>query len=92
MNNIIQKLLRTGVSMGAGYLGAKVVEKVWEGTTGKYAPNAEDDDATMLQFVAFTTISAGVTALLEIGSQRAVSKAMKKTGNKNAQQLGKAEV
>ena len=92
MNNMIQKLLRTGVSIGAGYLGAKVVEKVWEGTTGKYAPHADDDDATMLQFVAFTTISAGVTALLEIGSQRAVSKAMNKREDKNAKRLGKAEV
>lgn len=97
MNDMMQRLLRTGVSIGAGFIGTKVVEAIWKTATGDdEAPNTDDDQATLLKVVAFATISAGVSALLEVGSQRVVSKAMSKssnkTSNKNAKQLGRAEV
>lgn len=95
MNDVMQRLLRTGVSIGAGFVGTKVVEAVWKAATGDdEAPNTDDDQATLLKVVAFATISAGVSALLEVGSQRLVAKAMHKTDNKNkkAKQLGRAEV
>lgn len=95
MNDVMQRLLRTGVSIGAGFVGTKVVEAVWKAATGDdEAPNTDDDQATLLKVVAFATISAGVSALLEVGSQRLVAKAIHKTDNKNkkAKQLGRAEV
>src|SRR5699024_4110150 len=83
MTSMVQRLVRTGVSMGAGFVGAKAVEAIWKATTGSStAPDAEDDNSTLLQIVAFATISAGVSALVEVGSQRLVSKAMSDTGNR----------
>lgn len=93
MNDVMQRLLRTGVSIGAGFIGTKVVEAIWKTATGDdEAPNTDDDQATLLKVVAFATISAGVSALLEVGSQRLVSKAVSKTDDKKAKQLGRAEV
>lgn len=93
MNDMMQRLLRTGVSIGAGFIGTKVVEAIWKTATGdNEAPTTDDDQATLLKVVAFATISAGVSALLEVGSQRVVSKAMSKSSNKSAKQLGRAEV
>lgn len=93
MNDMMQRLLRTGVSIGAGFIGTKVVEAVWRAATGdSQAPTTDDDEATLLKVVAFATISAGVSALLEVGSQRLVSKAVAKPGAKRAKELGRAEV
>ena len=93
MNDLMQRLLRTGVSIGAGFIGTKAVEAIWKAATGDdEAPTTDDDQATLIKVVAFATISAGVSALLEVGSQRLVSKAVSKTGNRRAEQLGRAEV
>lgn len=93
MNSMLQRLVRTGVSVGAGFIGAKAVENIWKAAThSDTTPNAESDDSTLLQVVAFTTISAGVSALLQVGSQRLVNKAMANSEDKRAKQLGKAEV
>ena len=34
MNDVTQRLLRTGVSIGAGFIGSKVVEAIWKAATG----------------------------------------------------------
>ena len=93
MNDMMQRLLRTGVSIGAGFVATKAVEAIWKAATGDdEAPNTDDDQATLLRVVTFATISAGVSALLEVGSQRLVSKAMNKGSNKQAKRLGRSEV
>lgn len=93
MNDALQRLIRTGVSIGAGYLGTKAVEAIWKAATGDdQAPTTDDDQATLLKVVAFATISAGVSALLEVGSQRVVSKAIARSGKNRGNTLGAAEV
>lgn len=94
MNDMMQRLVRTGVSIGAGFIATKAVEAIWKAATGdEQAPNTDDDQATLIRVVTFATISAGVSALLEVGSQRLVSKAMNKGGsNQQAKQLGRSEV
>ncbi len=98
MNDMMQRLVRTGVSIGAGFVATKAVEAIWKAATGDdEAPNTDDDQATLLRVVTFATISAGVSALLEVGSQRLVSKAMNKGGSnkksqQKAKQLGRSEV
>ena len=32
--NAVQKLIATGISLGAGFLGSKLVDQVWKGFTG----------------------------------------------------------
>mgnify|MGYP002724339506 CR=1 FL=1 len=98
MNDMMQRLVRTGVSIGAGFVATKAVEAIWKAATGDdEAPNTDDDQATLLRVVTFATISAGVSALLEVGSQRLVSKAMNKGGSgkksqQKSKQLGRSEV
>ena len=98
MNDMMQRLVRTGVSIGAGFVATKAVEAIWKAVTGdEEAPNTDDDQATLLRVVTFATISAGVSALLEVGSQRVVAKAMNKGGsdkksNQKTKQLGRSEV
>jgi len=95
MNDMIQRLVRTGVSIGAGFVATKAVEAIWKAATGdEEAPTTDDDQATLLRVVTFATISAGVSALLEVGSQRLVSKAMNKGSqhDKKGKQLGRSEV
>lgn len=93
MNDMMQRLLRTGVSIGAGFVATKAVEAIWKAATGDdEAPTTDDDQATLLRVVTFATISAGVSALLEVGSQRLVSKAVNKQSNKQPKQLGRSEV
>lgn len=94
MNDMMQRLVRTGVSIGAGFVATKAVEAIWKAATGdKEAPTTDDDQATLLRVVTFATISAGVSALLEVGSQRLVAKAMNKGGsNQKTKQLGRSEV
>ena len=98
MNDMMQRLVRTGVSIGAGFVATKAVEAIWKAATGDdEAPNTDDDQATLIRVVTFATISAGVSALLEVGSQRLVSKAMNKGGSnrqaqQKAKQLGRSEV
>lgn len=93
MNDVVQRLVRTGVSIGAGFVATKAVEAIWKAATGdNQAPTTDDDQVTLLRVVTFATISAGVSALLEVGSQRLVSKALDRTGKTSAKQLGRAEV
>ena len=98
MNDMMQRLVRTGVSIGAGFIGTKAVEAIWKATTGdEEAPTTDDDQATLMKVVAFATISAGVSALLQVGSQRLVNTAMSKSDkdskkDNKAKQLGRAEV
>lgn len=94
MNDMMQRLVRTGVSIGAGFVATKAVEAIWKAATGdNEAPTSDDDQATLLRVVTFATISAGVSALLEVGSQRLVAKAMNKGGaNQKTKQLGRSEV
>lgn len=78
--NIFIKLLGTGISLLAGYVGTKLVDTVWEKTTGNKPPKDHDDDVptTLRSALTFALISASVSALIQVlanrGTQRAITR------------------
>ncbi|GAA4053806.1 hypothetical protein GCM10023063_47890 [Arthrobacter methylotrophus] len=77
--NLLIKLLGTGVSIGAGFVGTKLVNAVWEKTTGNKPPKGHDDMETSLRSaLTFALISATVNAIIQVvasrGTQRAISR------------------
>ncbi|RKR15474.1 DUF4235 domain-containing protein [Arthrobacter oryzae] len=77
--NLFIKLLGTGVSLLAGYVGTKVVDTVWEKSTGNKPPKDHDDVPTTLRSaLTFALISASVSAVIQVlanrGTQRAITR------------------
>jgi hypothetical protein len=78
--NIFIKLLGTGVSLLAGYVGTKLVDTVWEKSTGNKPPKGHDEDVptTLRSALTFALISAAVSAIIQVlanhGTQRAVTR------------------
>lgn len=79
MNTMI-KLLGTGISLLAGFAGTKLVDTVWEKSTGKRPPKGHDDDVptTLRSAMTFALISASVSAIIQVlanrGTQRAITR------------------
>lgn len=78
--NIFIKLLGTGISLLAGFVGTKLVDKVWEKSTGSKPPKGHDDDVptTLRSALTFALISAAVSAIIQVlanrGTQRAITR------------------
>lgn len=77
--NLFIKLLGTGISLGAGLVGTKLVNTVWEKSTGKQAPTGKDDTPTSLRSaLTFALISASVSTIIQVltnrGTQRAIAR------------------
>lgn len=76
--NLFFKLLGTGVSIGAGFAGTKLVNALWEKTTGNKPPKGNDDmEASLRSALTFALISAAVSAIIQVvaarGTKRAIS-------------------
>ncbi|UVJ39253.1 DUF4235 domain-containing protein [Arthrobacter sp. CJ23] len=77
--NLFFKLLGTGVSIGAGIVGSKLVNAAWEKSTGKKPPKGHDDMETSLRSaLVFALISGTVSTLIQVlasrGTQRAIAR------------------
>ncbi|WBL20391.1 DUF4235 domain-containing protein [Citricoccus sp. NR2] len=93
MNNLADKLLTTGISLAGGYIGTKVVEAGWKAFTGEDAPKDVDDaDQSLVRAVVFATITAGISALIRVASQRGAAKAIVTFQDRRAAKLGRLEV
>ncbi|MGO2051202.1 DUF4235 domain-containing protein [Arthrobacter sp. MYb211] len=79
--NSVQKLVTLGISMGAGMLGSRLVDKVWKGFTGNDAPRHGKEaaaEASMRQALGFAIFSAVVASIIQVLADRGTNKAMKK--------------
>ena len=78
--NIFIKLLGTGISLIAGFVGTKIVDSVWEKSTGNRPPKGHEDDVptTLRSALTFALISASVSAIIQVlanrGTQRAITR------------------
>ena len=78
--NLLIKLLGTGISIGAGFVGTKVVNAVWEKSTGRKAPTGkhEDTPTSLRSALTFALISASVSTIIQVlanrGTQRAITR------------------
>lgn len=78
--NLFIKLLGTGVSLLAGLAGTKLVNGIWEKTTGQKAPTGKNEDVptSLRSALTFALISASVSAIIQVlanrGTQRAIAR------------------
>jgi Protein of unknown function (DUF4235) len=81
--HIFVKLLGTGISLLAGFVGTKVVDAVWEKTTGRKPPKEDEGDVptTLRSALTFALVSASVSAIIQVlanrGTQRAITRFVK---------------
>lgn len=95
MNNVLQKLISTAITIGGGIVGTKLVELGWKAFTGDDAPKDLDDtEANMWSAITFATISAAISATIRVASKRGAASAMDKMAAKSAdgRRLGRGEV
>ncbi|PQZ96367.1 hypothetical protein CQ018_03645 [Arthrobacter sp. MYb227] len=80
--NSLMKLLGPAITIAAGFVGGKIVDKVWIGFTGKQPPkhgNKEAQaEATMRQAIGFAVLSAVTAAIIQVLTDRGAQKAITK--------------
>ena len=75
--NIVFKLLGTGVSLGAGFAASKLVDVVWEKSTGNKPPKDGGDlESSLRSALTFALISSVVAAILQTLVGRTTQKAI----------------
>jgi hypothetical protein len=78
--NLFIKLLGTGISLAAGFAGTKLVNTVWEKSTGNKPPTGKDEDTptSLRSALTFALISASVSTIIQVlanrGTQRAITR------------------
>lgn len=80
--NVLLKVVGSLVSLGAGFIGGKLVDVVWTKVTGNEPPKPGDTDAqkdaTLRQALGFAIASAVVAATIQVltgrGTQRTIER------------------
>ncbi len=84
--NSLMKLIGPAISIAAGFLGGKIVDKAWIGFTGQQPPkhgNKEAQaEATIRQAIGFAVLSAITAALIQVFTDRGTQKAIAKFSKK----------
>ncbi|MBM6620003.1 DUF4235 domain-containing protein [Micrococcaceae bacterium RIT802] len=78
--NVLLKVFGSVASIGAGFVGGKLVDVIWTKATGNKPPKPGDADAqaeaTMRQALGFAVVSAIVAAVIQVltnrGTQRTI--------------------
>ncbi|MEV4900250.1 DUF4235 domain-containing protein [Citricoccus sp. NPDC055426] len=93
MNNLVEKLIATGITIGGGIVGAKLVEFGWKAVTGHDAPKDLDDtEENLVSAISFAVISAGISAIIRVTSKRGANSAVKRLQARSASKAGAGEV
>jgi hypothetical protein len=77
----VQKLVTTGITVGAGILGGKLVDFLWLKATGSKAPRKGTDEAAEASFrkaLGFAVVSALVAAIMQTVADRSANKVVAK--------------
>lgn len=74
--NILLKLIGTGVSLGAGFVASKLVDTVWEKSTGHKPPkDGADLENSLRSALTFALVSSAVAAVIQVLANRTTQKA-----------------
>lgn len=81
MNSLL-KIVGMVVSIGAGFVGGKLVDTIWYKVTGENPPKPNDKEAqaeaSMRHAIGFAVVSAVVSAVIQVltnrGTQRAIAR------------------
>ncbi|MFC8304865.1 DUF4235 domain-containing protein [Specibacter sp. NPDC057265] len=75
--NVVVKLLGTGISLGAGFAASKVVDAVWEKSTGSKPPKDSNDlESSFRSALTFALVSSAVAAVIQVLAGRTTQKAI----------------
>ena len=75
--NVVFKLLGVGMSAGAGFVGTKLVDFLWEKTTGEAPPKSKDGlENTLRSALTFAIISGAVSTIIQVLTNRSTQRAI----------------
>lgn len=75
--NIVMKLIGTAVSLGAGFLGSKLVDTAWQKGTGTKPPkDGSDLDYSLRSVLTFAVVSSVVATIIQVLAGRTTQKAI----------------
>ncbi|POH60992.1 DUF4235 domain-containing protein [Arthrobacter glacialis] len=79
--NIVYKLLGPAVTLGAGLVASKLVDTVWEKSTGNKPPHDGTDLKNSLRSaLTFALVSSAVAAIIQVLAGRTTQKAIARFG------------
>lgn len=77
--NVVFKLLGVGMSVGAGFVGTKLVDFLWERITGEAPPKSKDGlENTLRSALVFAVISGAVSTTIQVLTNRSTQKAIER--------------
>lgn len=77
--NVVFKLLGVGMSVGAGFIGTKLVDFLWEKITGEAPPKSKDGlENTLRSALVFAIISGAVSTTIQVLTNRSTQKAIER--------------
>lgn len=77
--NVVFKLLGVGMSVGAGYVGTKLVDFLWERITGEAPPKSKDGlENTLRSALVFAVVSGAVSTTIQVLTNRSTQKAIER--------------
>ncbi|MFC3300451.1 DUF4235 domain-containing protein [Arthrobacter agilis] len=77
--NVVFKLLGVGMSVGAGFVGTKLVDFLWEKITGEAPPKSKDGlENTLRSALVFAIISGAVSTTIQVLTNRSTQKAIER--------------
>jgi hypothetical protein len=75
--NVVFKLLGVGMSVGAGFVGTKLVDFLWQKITGEAPPKSKDGlENTLRSALVFAIISGAVSTTIQVLTNRSTQKAI----------------
>ncbi len=77
--NVVFKLLGAGVSVGAGWLGTKLVDILWQKITGESTPKNKDGlENTLRSALVFAIVSGAVSTTIQVLANRTTQQAIER--------------
>lgn len=77
--NVVFKLLGVGMSVGAGYVGTKLVDFLWQKITGEAPPKSKDGlENTLRSALVFAIISGAVSTTIQVLTNRSTQRAIER--------------
>lgn len=74
---VVFKLLGVGLSMGAGFIGTKLIDVLWEKITGEAPPRSKDGlENTLRSTLVFAVISGAVSTIIQVLTNRSTQRAI----------------
>lgn len=79
---VVFKLLGVGMSVGAGYIGTKLVDFLWQKITGQAPPKNKDGlENTLRSALVFAIISGAVSTTIQVLTNRSTQRAIERFTN-----------